>query len=191
MEDSVLIDLFFCRSQDAITKTAKKYGRLCYGISYNVVGVHEDAEECVNDSYLALWDTIPPNRPESFVAYLSKIVRNISLKKLRSNRSQKRSGQENVCAIDELDEILGGANSLEDEVDAKALSLCIDRFLRDLVPALRIAFMERYFFGDSVKQIAKNLGKSEGAVKMILLRTREKLRECLIKEGFLNEEGKS
>lgn len=191
MEDSVLIDLFFCRSQDAIDKTAKKYGRLCHGISYNVVGVHEDAEECVNDSYLALWNTIPPNRPESFVAYLSKIVRNISLKRLRSSNFQKRIGQENVCALDELDEILGGTHSLEDEVDAKALSACIDSFLRDLAPVLRIAFMERYFFGDSVKSIAANLGKSEGAVKMMLLRTREKLRACLIEEGFLNEEGTS
>ena len=186
-----LVELFWQRNESAIEKTDKKYGKFCFSIAKNIVNLPEDAKECVNDSYFALWNSIPPNRPTTFPAYLAKIVRNVSLKKLRSGLFQKRNCEIESLALDELDQVIGTADELEDTVDARELSKCIDCFVKSLDLNHKTVFVGRYFFGDSIKKIARYSGKSEAAVKMMLVRTRKELREHLIKEGFLDEESGS
>ena len=191
MDDNYLVELFWQRDRLAIPKTDKKYGRFCFGIAKNIVNLTEDAKECVNDTYLALWDSIPPNRPAVFPAYIAKTVRNISLKKRRNGLFQKRKCETEPLALDELDQVIGATDTHEDTVDARELSKSIDCFVKSLELLHKSAFVGRYFFGDSIKRIASYTGKSEAAVKMMLVRTRKELKEHLIKEGFLNEESGS
>ncbi len=179
MEDQAIIKLFFSRDENAIRETARKYGKRLVGISVSIVGNDSDAEECVNDTYLAAWDRIPPTRPENYSAFLCRIVRNISYDRVRQSTAAKRHAE--LISLDgELSEIIPDSTS----VDGSELGLAIDKFLRGLDKDTRIVFMRRYFYGDSLAALSRLTGKSESSLAMRLMRARKKLREHLKKEGF-------
>lgn len=182
MEDNHIIDLYWQRSEDAIIQTARKYGAYCRNIAWNILCSSEDAEECVNDTYLRAWDTIPPRRPSVLQTYLGKLTRNLSLDRWRRNHAQKRDGGV-LLALEELEACVpwGNGNMSEDLTIRDALN----RFLGSLSREHRKVFLRRYWYLSPVKEIAEDYGISESKVKMILLRTREKLRARLESEGIV------
>lgn len=182
MEDRKLIALFFERSEQAITALALRFGNRLYATAYNILNSREDAEEAVSDTYLALWNIIPPEKPDPLEGYVYRTGRNVALKKLRFLRAQKRSSQYDI-SLDELSAVLSGGN-LEDALDARELGLAIDRFLDTLPKQSRILFMRRYWFGDSVKDLSKAFSLSENTVSVRLSRIRTQLKTYLQKEGF-------
>ena len=182
MEDRKLIALFFERSEQAITALTLRFGNRLYTTAYNILNSREDAEEAVSDTYLALWNAIPPEKPDPLEGYVYRTGRNIALKKLRFLRAQKRSSQYDI-SLDELSSVLSSGN-LEDAIDARELGLVIDRFLTTLPKQSRILFLRRYWFGDSVKQLSKDFSLTENAVSVRLSRIRTQLKTYLIKEGF-------
>ena len=182
MEDRKLIALFFERSEQAITALVQRFGNRLYATAYNILNSREDAEEAVSDTYLALWNTIPPEKPDPLAGYVYRTGRNIALKKLRSLRAQKRSSQYDI-SLDELSAVLSGGN-LEENLDARELGFAIDRFLDTLPKQSRILFLRRYWFGDSVKQLSKDFSLTENTVSVRLSRIRTQLKTYLIKEGF-------
>ncbi len=183
MKDSDIIALYWDRSETAIEETEKKYGKLCKHIAMNILQDTEDVGESVNDTYLGVWNSIPPHRPAVFSAFLCRIARNCALKKYHYNHSKKRNVQVEV-SLSELEECLfhaaDGVNAVEKEIAAKAISA----FLRTMSYENRNVFMRRYWFFDSVSEIAKRFAISESKVKSILFRTRGKLRDYLKKEGI-------
>ena len=185
MEDREIIELYWQRSQEAIGQTDSKYGGMCRGISYNILASHEDSEECVSDTYLALWHRLPPERPGYFRSYIAAIVRNLSLKCLRSRRSIKRGGGEAVLALEELDQCLASECSVEKLYEYKELTAAIENFLRSLSPADRDIFVCRYWLFLPTAETAKGLSLSKSRVNTSLFRTRQKLAEYLRKEGFI------
>ena len=182
MEDKRIFQLLWQRAEHAIEAMTKHYGPRLYRTAMNILGRHEDAEESVNDTYLAVWTAIPPETPEPLAGYVYKTGRNLALKRLRHDTAQKRRRDYDL-SLEELEGCLAGA-SLQDEIDARLLGRAIDRFLDTLPAQSRILFLRRYWFGDSVKDIAKDRGMSQNAVSVSLSRTREKLRSYLMKEGF-------
>lgn len=187
MEERHILDLFWIRAESAIQETADKYGGLCQHIAYNILRSHEDSEECVNDAYMKLWDSIPPQRPENLCAYLSRIVRNEALNRLKRNEAQKRGGGEYTLALEELSEFLPDPGDTEQAVDELLLTDILNHFLTTLPPEARKIFMQRYWFFCSIQQIAQQLSIRESKVKMSLLRSRQKLKQLLIKEGIYYE----
>ena len=184
MKDEEIVKLYFSRSEDAISETALKYGNYCSYISQNILHSKEDAEECVNDAYLAVWNTIPPQKPEHLLAYICRIVRNISITKYHSNTAKKRNSYYDT-ALDELDECIMSGLSVEDEIDARELSCLINIFLDTLSKENRVIFVWRYWFSDSVQDIAEKLGISSNNVSVRLSRIRSKLKKFLKKEGYV------
>lgn len=184
MEDERIIALYLQRSQSAVQETADQYSRLIRNIAVNVLDNEEDAKECENDTYMALWNSIPPQHPDNLMSYICRIAKNLSLTRFRDSRRKKRSAE--TVALDELEEILPG-RSLEDEVSARALGQAIDAFLSSVSQRERVIFISRYWYGDSVKQIAQELGITGNAVSICLHRTRKALQNDLKKEGFYNE----
>lgn len=182
MEDRKLIALFFERSEQAITALTLRFGNRLYATAYNILNSREDAEEAVSDTYLALWNAIPPEKPDPLEGYVYRTGRNVALKKLRFLRAQKRSSQYDI-SLDELSTVLSSGN-LEDSIDARELGLAIDRFLTTLPKQSRILFLRRYWFGDSVKQLSKEFSMSENTVSVRLSRIRTQLKTYLTKEGF-------
>ncbi len=185
MDDELIIDLFWVRSEQAITETDIKYGVMCITLAQNIVTNHEDAEECVNDTYLSLWNAIPPTRPAVFSAYIAKIVRNLAMKKATYNNAQKRSSNMTV-SIHELEGYIAARGNPVDTIQGQALASCIEQFLRSIDYESRNIFLRRYWFFDSISDIAKRFAMSESKVKSRLFRTRNKLYTHLMKEGFLN-----
>lgn len=183
MEDSKIIALLWARAENAIDALAQKYGARLYGIARNILGNHHDAEECLNDTYWALWNTIPPQRPDPLIAYACRISRNTALTRLRNDTAQRRCSNYDL-SLDELASCIS-APSLEDALDARVLGSAINAFLGTLSQDNRIVFMRRYWFGDTVKEIAQALSMSENAVSVRLNRTRNKLKAYLLKEGIL------
>lgn len=179
MDDPAIIELYFARSEQAIDETDKKYGKLCRSLASNILSSDEDAEECVSDAYLSVWNTIPPTRPNNFTAFLCKIVRNLSLKRLDYNTAQKRNGNVTV-PLSELEEVLYTAPEPELEELGKLLS----RFLRQEKSDARNVFIRRYYFFDTVADIAERYSFSESKVKSMLYHTRNRLRAFLKKEGI-------
>ena len=184
MKDEEIVELYFSRSENAISETALKYGNYCSYISQNILHSKEDAEECVNDAYLAVWNTIPPQKPEHLLAYICRIVRNISITKYHSNTAKKRNSYYDT-ALDELDECIMSGLSVEDEIDARELSCLINIFLDTLSKENRVIFVWRYWFSDSVQDIAEKLGISSNNVSVRLSRIRSKLKKFLKKEGYV------
>ena len=182
MEDRKLIGLLFARSEQAITALTQRFGNRLYATAYNILNSREDAEEAVSDTYLALWNTIPPEKPDPLEGYVYRTGRNIALKKLRFLCAQKRSSQYDI-SLDELTAVLSGG-SLEDTLDAREFGLAIDRFLDTLPKQNRILFLRRYWFGDSVKQLSKDFSLAENTVSVRLSRIRNQLKTYLTKEGF-------
>lgn len=181
MDDSQIIELYFLRSESAITETQQKYSSLCRRIAQNILGSREDSEECLNDTWLRVWNAIPPERPESFAAYIGRITRNLALGILRKKTAVKRSGGQYSLCLDELSECLcDEAGYVSEDFVVKD---AINSFLGQLKPETRRIFVMRYWYVMSIKDIARQLSLSEGSVKMSLMRTRESLRAFLSKEG--------
>lgn len=185
MKDEELLDLYFSRNESAIQKTDEKYGAYCRKIAGNILASPEDCEECISDAYLALWNRIPPTRPGCFQAYLTGVLRNLSLMRLRSSRALRRGGGEIDLSFDELDECLKGNGSPQKALENEELREAIDRFLGMLSTADRVMFMARYWLYYPVSDIAEKTGFTESKVKSSLLRSRNKLRRFLTKEGLL------
>ena len=182
MDDRRIIDLFWARAEQAIEALSQVYGRRLLHIAINILGDHQAAEEAVSDTYLALWNTIPPASPNPLGAFVYRIGRNTALKHLRTRTAQKRNSQYDL-ALEELSQFLSG-ETLEDALDARLLGQAIDRFLDTLSRENRIIFVRRYWFGDSIQEIATQLRLSESATTVRLHRLRNQLRTYLIQEGF-------
>ncbi len=186
MEDKKIIELLWARVEAALDAIAKKFGKRLLYTAMNILGNPQDAEEAVNDTYMALWNAIPPERPDPFAGYVHKTGRNVALKKYRFLTAQKRNTQYDV-SLEELSGILPGP-SFEEMMDARALGQAIDRFLDTLSRENRVLFLRRYWFGDSVKSLAGAMGLSENAAAVRLSRLREQLKQYLKdKEGFFCE----
>ena len=185
MEDQKIIKLLWQRAESAIEALAKKFGKRLMSIAMNILGVHQDAEESVNDTYLAVWNTVPPKKPESLAGFVYTTGRNISLDRLKYNTAEKRDSRYDV-SIDELANCIP-APALEEKVEARELGLAINRFLGTVSADNRALFLRRYWFGDSVQEIARDLGLRENTASVRLGRIRMQLREYLIKEGFACE----
>lgn len=185
MDDNKIIELFFTRSEQAITELAQKYGKLCQMIADNILGNSQDAEECVNDTYLAAWNTIPPQKPNPLRTYLCRITRNIAVTRYHSNTAKKRNSHYDV-ALEELQECLFSSDTAESHAFAKELSHLLDRFLTGLDSQSRVMFVRRYWYADSVARIAEDFGMRPNSVSVQLSRIRAKLRKFLIKEGYLS-----
>ena len=182
MDDSKIIDLYWQRQPQAIEETAARYGAFCYGIARNILSLHEDAEECVNDAYLGVWNSVPPQRPDPLRSFLCRIVRNLSISRYHANTAKKRNSSYDV-ALEELEGILSGG-SAEEALDERELSRSINRFLDLLEEKTRVMFVLRYYHACPVADIARRMGLRPNNVSVRLLRTREKLREHLREEGF-------
>ena len=177
MEDEAMVALLWNRSPQAIEELDKKYGKLCHKLANNIVNSREDAEECVNDAYLGVWNAIPPARPHPLRAYLVKVVRNVAWKVCERRQAAKRSGC--TVALEELEGCLTDGKTVEDEVEAKELAQLIEAFLDTLTAKERVIFMRRYGFLDSYGEIARRVGISEKNVSVRLSRMRRKLRDYL------------
>ena len=142
MEDEKIIELLFRRSENAISELSKKYEKICMTISMNILGNKEDAEECINDTYLGVWNSIPPQKPDNLTAFICKITRNLSLKKNTYNSAEKRQGNYGVC-IDELSECIPSVNTVESEIESAELSAAIDKFISSLDKTNQFLFVRR------------------------------------------------
>lgn len=182
MEDFQIIELYFARDEAAIRETGSKYGRLCFQIAQNILFNIEDSEECVNDTYLAAWNAIPPKKPNNFMAFLCKIARNLSLKRLDYNMAQKRT-PELLSSFDELEEVLSDSQ-IEERICNEDIGAAISQFLKTESTESRNVFIRKYWFCDSIKTISKTYGFREEKVKSMLHRTRNRLKDFLKKEGI-------
>ena len=184
MVDEIIIEMFFARSEQAIKELDIKYGKIFHKTSYNILNDELDVEECVNDAYLGTWNTIPPTRPHSLLAYVCQIVRNISLKRYHLKKAIKRNSTYDV-AMEELDACLSSASTVEDEIETKDMSRIIESFLDTLSSENRVIFLQRYWFSDSYSDIAKKVGISEKSVSVRLSRIRRKMRDYLVEREVL------
>lgn len=182
MEDGKIIDLYFARSEDAIRHTDDTYGRRLFHLAERIVQNDQDAEESVSDTYLKAWNTIPPHRPRYFFAYLAKICKNFALDRLDWKTAAKRRA-EVVSLTQEMENCIPDTARTYD-VDRKELGAILDAFLRTLTPENRMVFMRRYWYMDTIAEIAVRYGISESAVQMRLNRTRGKLYTYLQEEGI-------
>lgn len=182
MNDIDIINLFFERSELAITETSKKYHNLCMHIAGNILRSREDSEECVNDALMCLWNNIPPERPDNLSAYICKIVRNLSLKKLEYITAQKRN-PEVLISFSELEGILADEHSVHMH-SHEEIGRLLSSFLRTLKKEQRVVFVRRYWFYDSIPDISNKYSMSESKVKSMLFHTRNKLKNYLEKEGY-------
>ncbi|MBR6772038.1 MAG: sigma-70 family RNA polymerase sigma factor [Clostridia bacterium] len=183
MEDERIIDLYWDRNQQAIVETSGKYGDMCFRIAENMLFDRLDAEECVNDTYLGVWNAIPPSRPKVFSSFIARITRNLAMKKLTFLNAKKRAANLSV-ALSELDTCVSGDLSEDEMLDKQALSECMEAFLRTLSPQSRRIFLCRYFLFESLEEISKRVRISESAVKSSLSRDRNKLKVFLENAGF-------
>ncbi len=183
MEDKQIVDLYWARSETAISETAKKYGRYCHYIAYQILGSDEDAKEVVNDTYLKTWNTVPPHRPDSLKPYVGTISRRLALDVYKAQHAQKRDSQVPLV-LDELSECIPDHDSGADIGESVALSDALNRFIWALPQRTRNIFVRRYFYMSTVAEIAKDFSMKESNVTMHLLRTRKKLEQFLKKEGF-------
>lgn len=184
MEDSTIVQLYWDRSENAIPATAEKYGAYCTSIARNILGNREDAEECVNDTWLGAWNAMPPHRPSLLSTFLGKITRNLSFNRYQYTRAEKRGRGELPLVLEELGQCVSGEADVEGAVERRELLRAIDAFLADLPPEKRSLFLCRYWYTQSVAQIARSRGMRKGAVSTQLYRLRLELKETLEKGGF-------
>ena len=182
MDDLMIIDLYFARDEQAIKETDIKYGKLCFSMANNILSNDEDSEECVNDTYLSVWNKIPPTRPSNFRAFICKIVRNLSIKKLEFNLRLKRT-QNVTVSYAELEEVLPDTRTAP-EWEYENLGKIISDFLDSEKEDARNVFIRKYYFFDSISDIAARYSFTESKVKNMLYHSRNKLREILKKEGI-------
>lgn len=182
MEEREILSLLLQRNEAAIAALEAAYGKRLLALARNILPTDGDAQECVNDTYLALWNATAPQQPELLTPYVLRVCKNIAVSKLRQLTAQKRSGYE--VALDELSEVIG-TRSLEEALSAKELGQAIDHFLGKLHREDRVIFLRRHWYGDSMQEIARKLGRSENHISVRLSRTRTKLKKYLTKEGLL------
>lgn len=185
MEDERIIDLYWARQEQAIVETDKKYGNYCRSISLHILNSQEDTEECVNDTWLRAWDSMPPKRPDFLAAFLGKIVRNLAISRYRMSHAKKRGSGETDLLLMELEECIPSVKSVEEEIEGKETAASIDRFLAEIDAESRAVFVRRYFYVDSIKEIAERFDVSESKVKSQLFRMRNRLKDHLEKEGIV------
>lgn len=183
MEDKKIIELFFQRLEKAIQETDKKYGNLCRNISYRVLYSKRDSEEIVNDTWMVLWDNIPPKRPNNFKAFICRITKNLSLKKYEYNHAKKRKSEYEI-SLNELSDCIMAKNNVENDILQKELAEAINRFLESLPKEKRILFLKRYWFMKPIKELAKEYHISQKTASMRLARIRQQLKDYLQKEGY-------
>lgn len=183
MDDEKIIDLYWEREQRAIEETDNKYHSYCHSISWNILQDRQDCEECVNDTWFRAWNRMPDERPNVLSVFLGTITRNLSLDYYRKKHTRKRGGGQIGYVYEELEECIA-QNRLEEEVEARELSEAINRFVRELKKEQRVMFVMRYWYMDSVEQIAHSLGVSQGKVKSTLFRLRKRLKDFLEREEF-------
>lgn len=183
MEDKEIIELYWARDERAIAETSSKYGRLCFRIARNILASHEDSEECVNDTYLGLWNAIPKEWPNRFSVFASRIARNLALKKFEYLSAAKRN-PEAVCSFEELEDCVSGKESIEDALENKRIEEAIDRFLWRQEKEKRDIFICRYWYFESINSICARTGYSQSKVKSMLFELRQKLRNHLEREGI-------
>lgn len=184
MDDAKIVQLYWDRNEQAIPATAGKYGNYCTSIAKNILGNNEDAEECVNDTYLNAWNSMPPHRPSILSTFLGKIVRNLSFNRYKHNTADKRGGGELPVVLEELSDLVSGKDDVGQAFDQKELTKAIDTFLDSLSPEKRSIFISRYWYTDSISEIAVRHGMNDGAVSMTLNRLRLKLHNYLLERGF-------
>lgn len=182
MEDNKIVKLYLDRNEEAIKQSQIKYGNYCYAISYNILKDNQDVEECLSDTYLKAWNLIPPNVPKVLSTFLGKIIRRLSIDKYRKNHALKRNS-EYTLSLQEIGECIG-KDSTKEKVDEKQLTETINSFLAKLNKESRNIFVCRYYYFDSIEDIQKRFNCSESKVKMSLKRTRDSLKDYLIKEGY-------
>lgn len=184
MDDGRIVQLYWDRDERAIPATADKYGSYCASIARNILGSREDAEECVNDTYLRAWSAMPPHRPGVLSAFLGKLTRNLSLNRYKYNTADRRGGGEAPAVLDEIGELVSDTDTVEGEIDRRELVQAIDAFLGGLPADKRRIFVCRYWYFDSVSHIASRFGMTENRVSVTLHRLRRKLRDHLLEGGF-------
>ena len=185
MTDARIIELYHLREERAIEETDRKYGPYCRSISYNILHSIEDSKECVNDTYLRAWESMPPERPNILSAFLGKICRRLSIDRWRRNSSQKRGGGEAGIALEELSFCIpSGDGNPAEEAELKEIKAIYARFLSSLPTTQRKVFLCRYFYMDSIADIARRFGFTESKVTGMLHRSREAFRSVLEKEGY-------
>ena len=185
MDDNAIIELFFARSEQAIRELDGKYGKVCHSLSYNILHSRQDAEECVNDAYLGAWDAIPPARPDPLLAFLCRIVRNLSLMRYHADRAAKRGGGSYSVALEELEGCLASPHTVEGDMEEQELVRLIEDFLETLSPENRIILMRRYWFSDSCGEIAAQTGLTDKNVSVRLTRIRKQLRNYFEERGVI------
>ena len=187
MEDYKIVALYWKKDESAISETGHKYGAYCFAIADNILHNKEDSEECVNDTWLKAWNAMPPQRPTKLQIFLTKITRNLSFNRFNARSAEKRGGGEIILVLDELAECLASETDIASEYEAKELGQCIRSFVRLLSERDGNIFVRRYFFTESISQIARKYGLTENNIMVILCRTRKKLKAHLVKEGFFSE----
>ena len=186
MEDSRIVGMYMERDESAIAESQRKYGRYCFVVANNILNDREDAEECVNDTFLAAWNAIPPHNPQILSTFLGKITRRLSLKKLRARTAAKRGGRDGIAvSLDELEECIPSGHTIDEALEAKELTDIINSFLDTLSDEERRVFLRRYWFFDTIEDICGRFGFGKSKVKMMLMRTRKRLQQFLEKEGLL------
>lgn len=183
MEDRQIVDLFWARSETAISETEKKYGRYCRYIAYRILDNDEDAKEIENDTYLRAWNSIPPARPNLLKAFLGAISRNLALDRYEKRNTQKRGGQAEL-ALDELTDCIPNGDDGRELSELTALRDAMNRFIRSLPEKTQCIFVRRYWYSSPISEIAEEFAMKESSVSVLLLRTRKKLKAFLKKEGF-------
>ena len=184
MEDTEIVSLYWDRDESAIRETETKYDRYLTKIAYNILDDLEDSRESVNDTYMAAWESMPPHRPTVLSAYLAKLTRRISIDRFRYRTRDKRMASEYAISLSELSDCVSGGNTTEEIINVKLLADTIGIYLRLQSPEARTAFLGRYYFLDSVREVARYCGMSESKCKSLLHRTRVGLKDYLRKEGF-------
>ena len=182
MEDKQIVDLYWQRSEIAILETSKKYGQMCYSIAYKILRDNEDSEECLNDTYLSAWNSMPTNRPNILTAFLAKITRNLSINRYVHNSAQKRGGGEHTLAFEELTNFARSADDPEAIIDEMHLSRVLNEFLDGLSERNHDIFLSRYWENSTIAEIAEIYGMNQNTVKTSLHRMKEELKEVLINE---------
>jgi len=184
MEDEAIVRLYWQRDEGAIRETREKYGAYLGKIAWQILANREDSEESVSDTYLRAWDSMPPQKPAALSTYLGRLTRQLSIDVYRRKHRAKREGSEYALSLTELEDCVSGGDSTGEEVDLHLLAEALGRYLQGLSPEARTVFLGRYYFMDPLREIAASHGFTEGKVKSLLYRTRQGLREHLVKEGF-------
>lgn len=184
MDDHGIIELYWARNERAIQETAATYGGYCATIAWNIVKTREDTEECVNDTYLRVWNSIPTDRPEVFKAYIGKITRNLALSVYRKMTAEKRGGNNMDLVFDELEGLLQTRRGVEEELEDKEIAKAVSDFLRTEKEQARKLFVRRYWYTESIRELAEAFDLTESNVKQLLFRTRNKLKRYLEQEGI-------